>query len=229
MTGTDTGVGKTTVCCHLLSAMAEQGLKTLALKPVASGAEKVGRTYKNDDALKLQAASTVRQSYAQVNPFCFKEPIAPHLAANKARKKLSVDALLKACEPTLKRKADCIIVEGAGGWQVPLNDHETLADFAKRLGYPVILVVGMRLGCLNHALMSIAQIEQAGLPIVGWFANCIDPEFEYLEENIETLQRWIPYDMLGRLEFTAKDTDIEDKDAPAEAIDSEEEQEPHTS
>lgn len=202
VTGTDTSCGKTTVCCHLLEAMAQQGLKTLALKPVATGAEKnpKGR-FQNEDALKLQKHSTERQRYTNINPVLLHEPTSPHIAAFNEGAELKVDNIVKSCQSTLNRNVDYVLIEGVGGWLVPLNDHETTADLAIKLGFPVIVVVGLRLGCFSHTLLTVSQIEQSGLPVMGWFANCIDENFASLEDYIESLKKWIPYPMLGRLNY----------------------------
>lgn len=197
ITGTDTEVGKTFVTVSLLKALAEQGLQTLALKPVAAGCEEQDGEWVNEDALQLMAAMTLELPYPQVNPVALQEAIAPHLAAQHENRRLSVDLLAGRIRGALMQKADVALVEGAGGWLVPLNDRETLADLVRELQMPVILVVGVRLGCLNHAMLTAQAVLNAGLPLAGWVANCVDPEASCIEENIATLKQRMPAPCLG--------------------------------
>lgn len=188
VTGTDTGAGKTFVCCELLRRAATQGQKTLGLKPLAAGAAMTTGGLRNDDALALQAASTVALPYDSINPFCFAEPVAPHLAA--ARHGIAITAAAMARHITsviAATDADYIVVEGAGGWRVPLNDTETLADVVQLLQLPVILVVGMKLGCINHALLTADAILADGLTLTGWVANDLGEPMACLADNIATL------------------------------------------
>lgn len=188
--GTDTGVGKTLVTSALLMAAARRGHSTLGLKPVAAGCEQTEAGLRNEDALALQAASTVSASYEQINPVALREAIAPHLAAKHENRTLQASRLAGLCRGALP-KADLVLVEGAGGWRVPLNGRETLAALAVELRLPVILVVGIRLGCLNHALLTAEAIRNDRLPLAGWIANVIDPGTACIDENIETLERWL--------------------------------------
>jgi len=188
--GTDTGVGKTLVTSALLLAAAQRGHSTLGLKPVAAGCEQTDAGLRNDDALALQAASTVKISYEQTNPIALHEAVAPHLAAKHENRSLQASRLAGLCRGSLP-KADLVLVEGAGGWRVPLSGRETLAQLAIELQLPVILVVGIRLGCLNHALLTVEAIRNDRLPLAGWVANIIDPDTACIEENIETLERWL--------------------------------------
>lgn len=198
ITGTDTGVGKTVVTCALLRAFAAAGKSTLGLKPVASGCAATHDGLRNDDALALMAAATVKLPYAQVNPLAFAAPLAPHLAADREGKRIRVAQLAGLVRGALTQaRADVTLVEGAGGWRVPLNDAETLADFARELQLPVILVVGLRLGCINHALLTAEAILRDGVPLAGWVANCIDPQMEAREENIQALRTRLPAPLLG--------------------------------
>ncbi|MBA53431.1 MAG: dethiobiotin synthase [Pseudomonadales bacterium] len=197
VTGTDTDAGKTFVSVLLLEALKAKGVSTLALKPVAAGCEEVDGLLCNDDALKLQAAMTVELPYQQVNPVALKSAIAPHIAADEEGRRLSVDRLAGLIRGALMTSADVTLIEGAGGWLVPLNERETLANLVKELELPVILVVGVRLGCLNHALLTAQAIAAAGLPLAGWVANCIDPQALRVEENIQTLQSMLPAPCLG--------------------------------
>lgn len=197
VTGTDTGIGKTRISVALLSALRARGLRTAAMKPVASGSQRsaAGRL-ENEDALALQAAAGATQRYEQVNPYAFEPPIAPHLAAEEAGVRLDLPWLCTLAQ-NMAATVDVVIVEGVGGWAVPLDADHTLADFAQRLGWPVILVVGLRLGCLNHALLTAEAIEQRGLHLAGWIANAVDPHFDRCAENIHTLNTRLHAPMLG--------------------------------
>ena len=178
ITGTDTGVGKTFFSCALLHAAANAGFTTAAIKPVAAGA-----------AVALQAACTLPLSYNEVNPFCLPAPLSPHLAAAEAGRRLQADRIVGFCQGVLMQRATLTVVEGAGGWRVPISDNETLADVAKRLRLPVILVVGMRLGCLNHAMLSAEAIRRDGLTLAGWVANTVDPQMQARDGNLAKLER----------------------------------------
>ena len=197
VTGTDTDAGKTLVASGLLAAAAATGLRTLALKPVAAGAEVHDGELRNDDALQLMAAMSETLSYAQVNPLVFEPAIAPHIAAEQAGRRLTADQLAGYCRGSMMRPADFMLVEGAGGWRVPLNHRETLADLAVALNLPVILVVGMKLGCINHALLTAEAVRADGLPLAGWVANRVDPEMACFDENLATLQAMLPAPCLG--------------------------------
>ncbi len=197
VTGTDTEVGKTFVSCAILEKAKQANLQTGALKPIAAGGFDDEGIIKNEDAVALSNAMTLTLPYQSINPVILKEPIAPHIAAEKEGKKLSASRLHGFAQGALLNRADFWLVEGAGGWFVPLNQRETLADFAVQLNVPVILVVGVRLGCLNHALLTAQAIAQSGLPLAGWVANCLDSEAAYTEENIETLKGRIRAPLLG--------------------------------
>ena len=195
--GTDTDVGKTLIAAGLLRAFANKGLTTCALKPVAAGCEQKDGVLSNDDALLLQEVATVKLPYAQVNPVALMVSCAPHIAASLEGRRLQVTRLEGFCRGVLMQSAKVCVIEGAGGWRVPLNEREMMSDLVKALNAPVVLVVGMRLGCLNHALLAAEAIARDGLPLVGWVANCIDAEMPYLNENIETLKRMMPAPCLG--------------------------------
>ena len=202
ITGTDTGIGKTYVSCELLRKFQQQGYTTLALKPLASGCRKTPTGLLNEDAEALQSLSSIKLPYSQVNPFAFEAPIAPHLAARQQQLSLSAKALADSCQNT--QLADFTLIEGVGGWQVPLNANETMADFARLLAIPVVLVVGMRLGCLNHALLTASNIQAHGCNLLGWIANCIDRDMLMLEENIESLKQRIKAPLLGISPYQGK-------------------------
>ena len=196
VTGTDTGVGKTLMSAGLLLAAKERGLSTAALKPVAAGCEVTAEGLRNDDALLLQSVITQSLAYEQINPIALEPAIAPHIAAQQARRVLSVDRLAGFCRGVLNQ-ADFTLVEGAGGWRVPLNSAETLADLARTLQLPVILIVGIRLGCINHAMLTVEAIARDGLPLAGWVANIIDPDMPCQQENIVSLQQRLAAPCLG--------------------------------
>jgi dethiobiotin synthetase len=188
ITGTDTHVGKTFIACRLLQAAKKQGLCALGLKPVAAGAELVDGILKNDDAILLQQNSSVALPYADINPWCFADPVAPHIAAQKNGSRLDATNIADTLRNTIAgTAANYIVIEGAGGWRVPLNASETLADVVKQLQIPVILVVGMKLGCINHALLTAEAIQRDGLALVGWIASDGGQPMPALQENITTL------------------------------------------
>lgn len=199
VTGTDTGVGKTAVSCALLLAAARAGLRTAAVKPVAAGCDVNGR---NEDALALQACMTEALDYEQINPVALPEPIAPHIAANLAGKRLQASRLAGLCRGVMLGGADFTLIEGAGGWRVPISSRETMADLARELGVGVILVVGMRLGCINHALLTAEAIRRDGLPLVAWVANQCGARMVCHEENVATLQQLLVAPLLGEVPFT---------------------------
>ena len=199
ITGTDTDVGKTTIAAGLLHAAQSAGMSTAAGKPVASGCELTPKGLRNADALALMAQCSLPLSYAEVNPVAFEPAIAPHLAAREAGVALTVQSLSGPMRHILDKEADFTLIEGAGGWRVPLADQDNLSDLAMALGLPVILVVGMRLGCINHALLTAEAIARDGLQLAGWVANIIDPKTSRLEENLATLAERLPAPCLGRV------------------------------
>jgi dethiobiotin synthetase len=197
--GTDTDVGKTTIAAGLLHAARLQGLSTLGAKPVASGCTVTPKGLRNSDAQALIDESSIKLAYEEVNPFAFEPAIAPHVAAREAGIALEVTELTKAMRHVLDKGADFTLVEGAGGWRVPLSDHANLSDLAIALELPVILVVGVRLGCINHALLSAEAIARDGLQLAGWVANIIEPRTSRLEENLASLAERLPAPCLGRV------------------------------
>jgi dethiobiotin synthetase len=202
VTGTDTDAGKTWVSLAILHAANAAGLRTLALKPVAAGAQRQGDDWVNQDALDLQAQASVRVPYAQVNPVLLKEPIAPHIAAQHENKSLSVARLAGLCRGAAMQPHDLLLIEGAGGWRVPLNPRETLADLARELDAQVILVVGMRIGCINHALLTAEAIRHDGLRLAGWVANQRhSTPMLCLQENIDSLRQRLGAPFLGAVSW----------------------------
>ena len=203
VTGTDTGVGKTRVAAALCRALAGRGIRVAAMKPVASGCRLTPEGLRNEDALTLLAAMNVRARYSDVNPYAFEPAIAPHIAAQEAGVDIDFDVLDRAFE-RLKMQSQCLIVEGAGGWLAPLDATRGFADLAAHWQMDVVLVVGMRLGCLNHALLTVESIERRGLHLRGWVANSIDPGFERLSENMLSLQNRISAPCVGFFSFEPK-------------------------
>lgn len=214
--GTDTNVGKTLVAAGFLVAAKNYGLSTVALKPLAAGCEKTDAGLRNADALLLQSVITQPLMYEQINPIALESAIAPHIAAQQEKRVLSADRIAGFCRGSLNQ-ADFTLVEGAGGWRVPLNPQETLADVVKILRLPVILVVGVRLGCINHALLTVEAIRNDGLQLAGWVANCIDENMPVLQENIYSLAARIPAPCLGVVPWLQSAA----PDAVANALDAE--------
>jgi len=196
VTGTDTGVGKTLVACALLHGFAAAGKSAVGMKPVAAGSEK-GRW---GDVEALRDASTVRAETGLLNPYAFEPAIAPHVAAELAGIEIETEIIARAYEE-LARRAQVVVVEGVGGVMVPLNARQTSADLAVRLGLPMVLVVGMRLGCLNHALLTRREIAACGLRCAGWVANCLFPEMPQLDANIRALRTRLACPLLGVVPF----------------------------
>ena len=215
VTGTDTGVGKTRVAVALIHALRARGLRVAAMKPVSAGhasqgdsdplrAEARVESYApgglNEDVAALLQAANVAADLRDVNPYAFAEPIAPHIAAQQAGVRIDL-AVIVAAYSRLAAKADVVVVEGAGGWRVPLNEREDMADLAQALGLPIVLVVGLRLGCLNHALLTVESIATRRLPWAGWVGNTIDPVMALRAANLEALRARLPGPCLGVQDF----------------------------
>jgi dethiobiotin synthetase len=196
ITGTDTEVGKTRVSLALLHKLLQQGLRVAGMKPVAAGCEETTAGLRNEDALALQAASSIALAYEALNPYAFAPAIAPHLAAKDAGITIEIERILTAYH-AIASQVDQVIVEGAGGWRVPLNDHQDMSDLAVALGLPVVLVVDIRLGCINHALLSAQAIATRGLPLAGWVANHAHGPYERSTDNIASLEARIAAPLLG--------------------------------
>jgi dethiobiotin synthetase len=198
VTGTDTGVGKTVASCALLRALHARGLRAVGMKPVASGCERIEGAWRNSDALALQQASDPRPAYEDVNPFALPTATAPQLAARDAGIVVTLAPIL-AAYGRLAARAERVVVEGAGGWAAPLGDGVEHADLARALGLPVLLVVGLRLGCLNHARLTARAIQADGCRLAGWIGNRIDPAFDRVDGYIELLRDALPAPCLGVL------------------------------
>ncbi|MDX1512173.1 MAG: dethiobiotin synthase [Gammaproteobacteria bacterium] len=198
VTGTDTGVGKTRVSVGLICAANAAGYRTVAMKPVSAGCEATPAGLRNDDALALQQAARLERPYPLVNPFAFAPPIAPHIAAAEVGRSIELRRIAGAYR-RLINGADFCVVEGAGGWTVPLGPRSSLADLPSRLGLPVLLVVGIRLGCLNHALLTVESIEARGVDLAGWVANILVAEGERPQANIDALRARIRAPFVGQI------------------------------
>jgi len=200
VTGTDTEVGKTVASCALLQAANRAGFRTAGFKPVASGSEMTADGLRNTDALALQRNSGVALNYDEVNPYTFAEPTSPHIVSEDEGRPIDAHVLSAGLQ-ALSHKADWVLVEGAGGWYTPLAADWTFADWVQAERLPVILVVGVKLGCINHALLTAQAIAQAGLPLVGWIANDVIPPGKRHAEYLATLTRLLPAPLLGEIPY----------------------------
>ena len=214
ITGTDTGVGKTLVAVALTRALVAQGLRVAVMKPVAAGTVKTAQGEFNDDALELLAASNVPAAYADVNPWLLKTAASPHLAARADGVSIRHEPIAGAFA-RLAAASDLVLVEGAGGWLAPISEHETMADVAQKLALPVIIVVGMRLGCLNHALLTRDAVLERGLAFAGWVANKLTTEMPLLEDNIATLSGRFGVPPLAVVPAGQEGTDLRSVPVPA--------------
>lgn len=196
VTGTDTGVGKTLVSSAMLSLLAASGLRAVGMKPVAAGLDLVDGSWRNDDVEQLMAAGNVVAPLSLRCPYLLRAPMAPHLAAQEEGVRMALQPLLSAYEQ-LARQADAVVVEGVGGFRVPLADGFDSADLAVALGLPVVLVVGLRLGCLNHALLTAEAIRARGLVLAGWVGSAIDPRMLAFDDNLQTLRAQLDAPLLG--------------------------------
>lgn len=207
ITGTDTGCGKTRISCALLRALVAEGTMAVGMKPVATGASLLNGILVNEDVEALRAASPVEVPLRDMNPYLFEPPCAPHIAAQAAATKIDM-ARIESAFSACKRKSDVVVVEGVGGWCVPLGDDLWLSDLAAVLGLPVLLVVGVKLGCINHAVLTASAIRQTDRPLVGWIANVIEPELLATEEIIACLTANIPAPRLAVVDWTPQDSHI---------------------
>jgi dethiobiotin synthetase len=200
VTGTDTGVGKTVAACALIHALAARNVRAVPMKPIAAGAvEHQGRWLNQDTASLMEAAGLPLDEAARVTPILLREPMAPHIAAAREGRKIMLATVVEAFRRLAAR--DFVVCEGVGGFLVPLDEHSDTVHLARLIGLPVVLVVGLRLGCLNHALLTAQAIEAAGLTFAGWIANAIDPDMPVREENVATLVGRLKAPLLGRLPF----------------------------
>ncbi len=203
ITGTDTGVGKSWCSAALMLKLKQQGFTVAGMKPVASGCEETAEGLRNDDALLLQAQSSVVLPYETINPFAFDPPISPNIAAQQAERVIQLD-IIRDDFLRIAKQVDQVVVEGVGGWRVPLNENETVADLAKALGLPVILVVGLRLGCINHALLTAETIRNDGCELVGWIANALEVQMVEQDSVVSTLERRLEAPLLGVVPYMSE-------------------------
>ncbi|MDR2092149.1 MAG: dethiobiotin synthase [Azoarcus sp.] len=201
VTGTDTGVGKTAVTCALIHAARAQGFVALGMKPVAAGTQPIGDEQINEDTARLRAAGSFDPGPALITPYCLRAPASPHIAAKDENIRIDPQHIHQAFD-TLRQRCERLIVEGVGGLLAPLGEHLDASAIARELGLPVILVVGLRLGCINHALLTAEAIAARGLPLAGWIANAPEPEMPRLSENIDALRQRIDAPLLGTLPHT---------------------------
>ena len=200
VTGTDTEIGKTCLTLGLMQSFKNRDLSVAGMKPVASGAEISQGRLVNDDALKIQSVCSKKIDYELINPYTFREPIAPHIAAEKDGQSISLGPIIEAFN-TLSKQHDVVIVEGVGGWRVPLSSGLQTRDLVKALDIPIVLVVGMRLGCINHALLSAEAIMADKLGLFGWVANEVDPVYAEAEASIKTISKSIQGQFLGAVPY----------------------------
>ncbi|MEE8379764.1 MAG: dethiobiotin synthase [Gammaproteobacteria bacterium] len=200
ITGTDTGVGKTWVTLALMEALQNKGEVVVGMKPVASGCQKTSAGLRNDDAVRILMQSSQDLDYKTVNPYAFEPAVAPHIAAELTGTAIDIEKIASEFN-TLKENTDSVVVEGVGGWCVPLGENTMLADLVNRLGLPVILVIGLRLGCINHALSTVRAIEADGAQVYGWITSQLDPGYACLNETTATLQTRISAPLLGSLPY----------------------------
>ena len=203
VTGTDTGVGKSVASAALLHALRARGRRAIGMKPVASGCEWIDGGWRNEDARLLQAASEPRPDYDDVNPFALRAPVAPELALRDDGVELALTPIL-AAHARLAAQGDAMVVEGVGGWAAPLSAELDQLDLVRALRLPVVLVVGLRLGCINHARLSVRAIQDDGVELLGWIGNVIDPAMARIDDNFGILRQRLPIPCWGRLPYAAR-------------------------
>jgi dethiobiotin synthetase len=202
LTGTDTDCGKTEVSLGLMQALQRLGLRVLGMKPIASGCERTAAGLRNEDALRLQAEGSLEVDYDLVNPYCFEPPIAPHIAAGQAGLEIELEVIRDRVNK-LAAQADFLVVEGVGGWRVPLGPALSVSDLPRSLGLPVVLVVGLKLGCINHSLLTAESVRATGNRLVGWIADQLEPDMRARDENLATLAALLGVPCLGVIPWLA--------------------------
>lgn len=210
ITGTDTNIGKTYITIGLLNRVKQLNIKAIGLKPIATGCYSHNNKLYNADALLLQQHSTIPLQYDQINPFALAMATAPNIAAASQNLALTQNIITTKLAMLCAMSVDLILLEGLGGWHVPLNSQETMADVVKAMACPVILVVGLKLGCINHAILTYNSIIETEIQCAGWISNCVDPAMEYIEHNISTLKAFIHAPYLGTVQYNAKPEDVLD-------------------
>jgi dethiobiotin synthetase len=198
--GTDTDVGKTYVSLELIRSLVKKGERVGVMKPVSAGCEWVQGEWKNGDALALMEASNLQQQYAEVNPYAYEQPVSPHIAAKISGRAIDLELIFEAFQK-IKSTSDSVLIEGAGGWLTPISESQSMADITRKLNVPVILVVGIKLGCLNHAQLTARSIKEAGVSLAGWVANELDPEMSYLKDNLEMLEGQIDAPLITQVPY----------------------------
>ena len=200
ITGTDTGIGKTRFTLALMTRLQAQGKSVMGMKPVASGCRDRGAGLRSDDALQIMQQASHAQDYATVNPYAFVPPIAPHIAADKAGIKIDLDQIISAYT-TLQSQSDVVVVEGIGGWRVPISDKTSMVDLVRVLDLPVVMVVGIRLGCINHAILTAEAIRADGVNLCGWVSNQLDKDCLFKQETIDTLNEKLTCPQIADLAY----------------------------
>ena len=200
ITGSDTNIGKTYVCCALLEYFSKKNIKAIGVKPISAGNENIQQEFINRDVYEIQKSSNVDVSFNDINFYNFSEPIAPHIAAKRENIAIDFDVIRRGLM-RLSIRSDILLIEGAGGYQVPLDDKRTMADLVSYLDIPIIFVVGIRLGCLNHTILSVDSIASSKQKIFGWVANIVEKDMPYVDENIEYLKKKINAPCLGILPY----------------------------
>ena len=203
ITGTDTGIGKTWSTVALMHYFKNQGKTVLGMKPIASGCEEIDGQLRNADALLLQQYASIVLPYQEINPYAFALPVSPHIAAQQSGVEIVLDKVVEKYQQ-IAQQADVVLVEGVGGWLVPLNDHQDVADLAQKLDLPVIVVVGIRLGCINQAKLTFAALQQAGVQCHGWIASCVERDMLMRDENIHTISKSTELPFIRRVALYAK-------------------------
>jgi len=217
ITATDTDMGKTTIALALMQTLKRAGYSVTAFKPVAAGCDNTALGLRNQDAIQLQASSSVEVDYALLNPYAYEPPIAPHIAAENTQQPIKIDTI-KQCYEKIQTLADWTIVEGAGGWLVPINSQQTMVDVVCSLDIPVIVVVGMKLGCINHTLLTFDSIKQHGCQIAGWIANTMDLNMNNFDDNLAFLKQKLPAPLLATLPYLQSTENIIDLDINLQTI-----------
>lgn len=210
ITSTDTGVGKTTVTALLIKQLQSLGYSAVGCKPVAAGSINTNKGLRHQDALVYQNINSIPLDYEKINPVLFNQPISPNIAAITEEKKVTVEDLTNSLSEILTLDCDYIFFEGVGGWRVPLNEESTMADLARTMNLPVILVVGIKLGCLNHSLLTWEALHRDNMNIAGWIANIIEPDTLEIQHNIATLKKWINAPCLGEIGYKESESKLND-------------------